>query len=229
MPSKVVLRAVHGIQFPYAAGASWTCPADVRANGYRDELPDYGGHPISWGFLLKPPTKVPQYWANYVWFTSFYGKVPELGATGTGGDYAPLTPGVYRAMTDAEYGDITVTNYPDVAFTSTTTFRAKYWSHLSMSVRRAGRTTTVRLSGRRDAIVNMKQSYGGTYPSPRMNVAARGYRVAIYRDGVKVTSVTLNRGGRAVVSFRDAKGRHTYRAVMRSTSRNWPAKASVRR
>lgn len=230
VPSKVVLRAVRSIQEPYAAGASWTCPADVRAFGYRDQLPDYGdGHPISWGFQLAGSTTVPQYWANHIFFTSFNGETPRLGATGTGGDYAPLTPGVYRAWASSEYGDIVTTNFPEVAFTSSATFRAKYWSRLSMSVARRGRTTTVRLSGRRDTIVNEKLSYGGSYPSPRKNVAARGNRVAFYRDDVRVKTVTLSRKGKASWSFRDSRGAHRYRAVMRATARNWAASDTVRR
>lgn len=230
VPSRVVLRAVGSIQFPYSAGASWSCPSDVRAYGYRDQLPDYDdGHPISWGFRLTGSTTVPQYWDDSIWFTSFHGETPRLGATGTGGDYAPLTPGVYRAYRGDEYGDIVTTNFPDVAFTSTATFRAKYWSHLTLGVVRSGRTTTLRLSGRRDTIVNVATGYGGTYPAPRKNVAAKGYRVVVYRDGVKLRTLTLDRRGKATVRFRDRSGRHTYRAVMTATWRNWADADSVRR
>lgn len=229
VPSKVVLRAVASIQVPYSAGASWNCPSDVRANGYRDQLPDYGdGHPISWGFQLAEPSKVPQYWDNNLFFTSFDGETPRLGATGTGGDYEPITPGRYRAWTSAEYPEIVTTNYPDVSFTSTSTFRAKYWSRLSMSIDRTGRKATVRLSGRRDRIVNENTGFG-TYPSPRMNAAARGSRVVVYRDGVKIKTLILGRKGKATFTVRDPKGRNVYRAVMTGTSRNWAATDSVRR
>jgi hypothetical protein len=201
----------------------------VRTYGYRDQLPDYGdGHPISWGFQLTGSTKVPQYWDNNLFFTSFDGETPRLGATGTGGDYAPLTPGRYRAWTSDEYPEIVTTNYPEVSFTSTSTFRAKYWSRLSMSMDRTGRKASVRLSGRRDTIVNEKTSFG-SYPSPRMNVAARGFQVVVYRDGVKIRTLTLGRKGKAAFTVRDPRGRNVYRAVMTGTSRNWAASDSVRR
>jgi hypothetical protein len=233
VPKHVVLRA-QGIQSPYDVGAHWgSCPEEFKAMGYHTEMPDYGGHPITWEFTATQIADVPRYW-NYgkpttsgrIPITSFDGREPQVGDVGTGGDYSPRIPGRYRFSPSETTNTYVQTNYPDVRLRASNGFTAKYWSALGITATRDGGRTVVTLVGRKDTVVN-GSSTSFSYPQGSMDVPASGDRVRLYRDGKLVRTLNLRKDGTSVVSLPSTKSKHDYRAVMSGSSINWPATASI--